>query len=81
MEFVWLKKLAESYGFHVDPEVSKISSLNTVKHITKVYSMLTLQKFVQLVNQVLSQELPDAYGRGRIIGDYRRVALYGVEFV
>ena len=68
------------YGRELDPEVKKIFT-EYRKPTTKVYSMFIRQIFYVVLNRVVLTGLPDAYGRGRIIGDHRRVALYGVDFL
>ena len=67
----------EAYGYKVDPKIEEIFSYVTTHNdgVFRAYSkeMLKLRKSGVLTG------LPDAYGRGRVIGDYRRVALYGVD--
>lgn len=68
----------ESYGFQVDAEVSRIFSEFRKTHNQGVFDVYTDEMKAARKSGVITG-LPDAYGRGRIIGDYRRVALYGVE--
>ena len=72
------EKSAEAYGFHVDPEVSHIFTEYRKTHNQGVFDVYTPDILRCRKSGVLTG-LPDAYGRGRIIGDYRRVALYGVD--
>ena len=72
------EKAAESYGFHVDPEVSHIFTEYRKTHNQGVFDAYTPEIRAARKSGVITG-LPDAYGRGRIIGDYRRVALYGVD--
>ena len=68
-----------SNGYETDEEMTKIFT-DWRKHITKVFSMLTHRNASARRNKIITG-LPDAYGRGRIIGDYRRIALYGIDFL
>ena len=72
------EKAAESYGFHVDPEVSHIFTEYRKTHNQGVFDAYTPEIRAARKSGVITG-LPDAYGRGRIIGDYRRVALYGID--
>ena len=64
-------------GKEPDPEIKKIFTKYRKTHNDGVFGVYTKQIKVARHNKILTG-LPDAYGRGRIIGDYRRVALYGV---
>jgi len=72
------EKAAESYGFHIDPEVSHIFTEYRKTHNQGVFDVYTPEMRAARKSGIITG-LPDAYGRGRIIGDYRRVALYGVD--
>ena len=63
-------------GKEPDPEIKKIFTKYRKTHNDGVFGVYTKQIKVARHNKILTG-LPDAYGRGRIIGDYRRVALYG----
>ena len=72
----------EAYGYKMDPELEKfIKETNLVKtHNDGVFDAYT--KEIRTARHVkLLTGLPDAYGRGRIIGDYRRIALYGIDYL
>ena len=71
---------AESYGFTVDEEVQKIFTDYRKTHNQGVFDAYTDEMKLARKAGIITG-LPDAYGRGRIIGDYRRVALYGVDFL
>ncbi len=68
------------YGRELDPEVSKIFTEYRKTHNQCVFDIYTPDIMKCRKSGVLTG-LPDAYGRGRIIGDYRRVALYGIDFL
>ncbi|MFO6495730.1 MULTISPECIES: formate C-acetyltransferase [Bacillus] len=74
------KQACESYGFKLDDEVERIFTDYRKTHNQGVFDAYTDE--MKLARKVgIITGLPDAYGRGRIIGDYRRVALYGVDFL
>ncbi|MEC5150168.1 formate C-acetyltransferase [Cryobacterium sp. GrIS_2_6] len=68
----------ETYGYPVSPELEKIFTDYRKTHNTAVFDVYP-PGVRRARNSHLITGLPDAYGRGRIIGDYRRVALYGVD--
>ncbi len=70
----------ESYGYKVDPEVVEIFTKYRKTHNQGVFDAYTAEMKAARKSGIITG-LPDAYGRGRIIGDYRRVALYGVDFL
>ncbi|MBE3657493.1 formate C-acetyltransferase [Vibrio navarrensis] len=68
------------YGHELDPQISKIYTEYRKTHNAGVFDIYTPDILACRKSGVLTG-LPDAYGRGRIIGDYRRVALYGIDFL
>ena len=72
----------EAYGYKMDPTLEHfIKDTNLVKtHNDGVFDAYTAEIRRARHNKLLTG-LPDAYGRGRIIGDYRRVALYGIDYL
>lgn len=68
----------EAYGYQLDPATAEIFSKYRTTHNEGVFSAYT-SSIKKARSSAIITGLPDAYGRGRIIGDYRRVALYGVE--
>ncbi|UOY93597.1 formate C-acetyltransferase [Ectobacillus sp. JY-23] len=72
------EQACESYGFNVDTEISHIFSEYRKTHNQGVFDAYNDEMKAARKSGVITG-LPDAYGRGRIIGDYRRVALYGVD--
>ena len=68
----------KSYGYVVDPEVSEIFTKYRKTHNQGVFDAYTPEMKAARHSAIITG-LPDAYGRGRIIGDYRRVALYGIN--
>ena len=70
----------EAYGYKLNPEIDKYFNAYRKTHNQGVFDAYTTE--IKKARHVgLLTGLPDAYGRGRIIGDYRRVALYGIDFL
>ncbi len=77
-------KMAEeacsTYGYEPDPELHKIFTEYHKTHNQGVYDAYTPEMRAVRKNKIITG-LPDTYGRGRIVGDYRRVALYGIDML
>lgn len=77
-------KMAEqactTYGYTPSPELHKIFTEYHKTHNQGVFDAYTPEMMKARHNKILTG-LPDTYGRGRIVGDYRRVALYGIDFL
>ena len=70
----------DAYGYKLNPEIEKYFNEFRKTHNQGVFDAYTKQ--IKIARHVgLLTGLPDAYGRGRIIGDYRRIALYGIDFL
>lgn len=75
-----VKKSLEAYGFHLDKELELNFKEFRKTHNEGVFDAYTAEIRKARHNHLITG-LPDAYGRGRIIGDYRRLALYGADYL
>ena len=72
------EEACEMYGYHVNPKFHKIFNEYHKTHNQGVFDAYTPEMRAARSSHIITG-LPDTYGRGRIVGDYRRVALYGID--
>ena len=70
----------ENYGYTPDPELHKVFTEYHKTHNQGVFDAYTPEMRAARRSHIITG-LPDTYGRGRIVGDYRRVALYGIDYL
>lgn len=75
-----VKNSLESYGYKLNENVEKYFNMFRKTHNQGVFDVYT-KNIRKMRSAHLITGLPDAYGRGRIIGDYRRIALYGIDYL
>ena len=75
------EQACETYGYHVSDKIKDVFNNYEFKtHNQGVFDIYTPEMKVARHNKILTG-LPDTYGRGRIVGDYRRIALYGIDYL
>lgn len=74
------EQAAENYGYHVNDKFHKIFNDYHKTHNQAVFDAYTPEMKMARHTHIVTG-LPDTYGRGRIVGDYRRVALYGIDYL
>lgn len=74
------EEACKNYGYTPNPELHKIFTVYHKTHNQGVFDAYTPEIRAARKNKIITG-LPDTYGRGRIVGDYRRVALYGIDFL
>ena len=74
------EQACEMYGYKPSPKLHEIFTKYHKTHNQAVFDIYTPEMMKARHNKILTG-LPDTYGRGRIVGDYRRVALYGIDYL
>ena len=74
------EQACQTYGYEPDAEIHRIFNEYVTTHNQAVFDAYTPEMKAVRHNKIITG-LPDTYGRGRIVGDYRRVALYGIDYL
>ena len=74
------EQAAETYGYEIDPELKYVFENYMTTHNDAVFAAYTDEMKLARKTHIVTG-LPDTYGRGRIVGDYRRIALYGIDYL
>ena len=74
------EQACQTYGYEPDAEIHRIFNEYVTTHNQAVFDVYTPEMKAVRHNKIITG-LPDTYGRGRIVGDYRRVALYGIDYL
>ncbi|MBQ3544944.1 MAG: formate C-acetyltransferase [Lachnospiraceae bacterium] len=74
------EQAAESYGYEINPELKYVFENYMTTHNDAVFGAYTEEMKLARKTHIVTG-LPDTYGRGRIVGDYRRIALYGIDYL
>ena len=74
------EQAAETYGYEIDPELKYVFENYMTTHNDAVFAAYTEEMKLARKTHIVTG-LPDTYGRGRIVGDYRRIALYGIDYL
>lgn len=74
------QEAAETYGYHINDKYDKIFNEYHKTHNQAVFDVYTPEMKLARHSHIVTG-LPDTYGRGRIVGDYRRIALYGIDYL
>ncbi len=74
------EQAAESYGYEIDPDLKYVFENYMTTHNDAVFAAYTEEMKLARKTHIVTG-LPDTYGRGRIVGDYRRIALYGIDYL
>ena len=74
------EQAAETYGYEIDPNLKYVFENYMTTHNDAVFAAYTDEMKLARKTHIVTG-LPDTYGRGRIVGDYRRIALYGIDYL
>ena len=74
------EQAAESYGYEINPDLKYVFENYMTTHNDAVFAAYTEEMKLARKTHIVTG-LPDTYGRGRIVGDYRRIALYGIDYL
>ncbi len=74
------EQACETYGYKPSDKINEIFT-TIIRHTTRLYLISYTPEMKKARHNKILTGLPDTYGRGRIVGDYRRVALYGIDLI